>query len=256
LDQNEIYEKVSLRHANGVKIERSLCFYNPQEVYKALKSNPEVRKWLRFISNYYIPPKAKVLLIYPCSAEKPYPKSRSYKKLFNTLSKLGEKRKEIHVVTISEPFGLVPEEFYEKRNDWHDWKNSWYDCPGLFKWWCRRYGQPYSKDYLEKCIQILAIYVARFFIKAKTMKRYSRIIAFVRTFSSNLEVKEDHTHRKIIELASKIAGIHVDLIPPKHLVAEICLKKGKVAWDMYGVSHPMAQDYLLKYLKRVLKSEN
>jgi len=252
--RNEIYEKVSLKRANGVKIKRSLCFYNPQEVYKALKSNTEVRRWLKFLSNHYIPPKAKILLIYPCSAEKPYHKSRSYKRLFNTLSKLGEERKEVHVITISEPFCLVPEEFYGKKNDWHDWENSWYDCPGLFEWWCRRYNQPYSKDYLEKSIQILATYTAEFFTKTK--EHYSRIIAFVRTFSSGLEIKDDHTHRRIIELAAKIAKVHVDLLPPKHVVAQIVLKKGRLAWDMYGVSHPMAQDYLLKYLRKVLKNEN
>lgn len=256
MKQDEIYEKVSLKRANGVKIERSLCFYNPQEVYKALKSNMEVRRWLMFLSNHYIPPKAKVLLIYPCSAEKPYHKSRSYKMLFNTLQELGEERKDVHVVTVSEPFCLIPEEFYGKKSDWHDWESSWYDCPGLFEWWCRRYDQPYSKYYLEKCIQILATYAAKFFMKAKAEKSYLRMIAFVRTFSSSLEVKDDHTHRRIVELAARIAKVQVDLLPPKHVVAEIVLKKGRLAWDMYGVSHPMAQDYLLKYLRKVLKNGN
>jgi len=255
MKRDEIYEKISLKRAKGVKIKHSLCFYNPQEVYTALTSNTEVRRWLEFLSNHYIPPKAKVLLIYPCSAEKPYHKSRSYKRLFNTLSRLGEKRKKVHVVTISEPFCLIPEEFYGKKNTWHDWENSWYDCPGLFEWWCRRHGQPYSKDYLEKCIQILASYVAKFFMKAKARKCYSRIIAFVRTFSSGLEVKDDHTHRRIIELAAKIAKVDVDLIPPRHVVAKIVLEKGKFAWDTQGVAHPMAQSYLFKYLKNVLRDE-
>ena len=252
--RDEIYKKVSLRHANGVKIKRSLCFYNPEEVYKALTSNTEVRRWLEFISDHYIPARAKILLIYPCSAEKPYHKSRSYTKLFNTLSKLGEKRKEVHLVTISEPFCLIPEEFYGKKSEWHDWENSWYDCPGLFEWWCRKYSQPYSKDYLEKCIQILAMYAAKFFMKANHC--YSRIVVFVRTFSSGLEVKDDHTHRRIIELAANIAKVHVELLPPKHVVAEIVSKEGRLAWDMYGISHSIAQDYLLKYLKQVLENEN
>lgn len=254
--RDEIYEKVSLKHAKGVKIKRSLCFYNPQEVYMALTYNAEVKKWLKFITNHYIPPKAKVLLIYPCSTEKPYHKSRSYRRLFSTLSKLRKERKEVHLVTISEPFGLIPEEFYGKKNDWHDWEDIWYDCPGLFEWWCRKYGQSYSKEYLEKCIRILATYVAKFFIKAKVRRSYSKIVAFVRTFSSGLKTKDDHTHRRIIESAARIAKVHVDLLPPKHIVAEIVLKRGRFAWDMYGVAHPIAQDYLLKYLKKVLKDEN
>ncbi|RSN71494.1 DUF5591 domain-containing protein [Candidatus Methanodesulfokora washburnensis] len=254
MERDEIYRRISLKRAKGVKIERSLCFYNPHEVYTALTNNSEVRKWLEFISNHYTPPKAKILLIYPCSAEKPYHESRSYRRLFSTLSKLGERRKDVHVVTISEPFGLVPEEFYGKKNYWHDWKNSWYDCPGLFEWWCKKYGQPYSKEYLEKCIQILASYVAKFFIKAT--ESYSRIIAFVRTFSSRLEVRDDYTHRRIVELAAKIAKVRVDMLPSKELIAEIVLKRGRFAWDMYGVSHPIAQDYLLNYLIEVLKNEN
>jgi archaeosine synthase len=251
MDKHEIYYKASLKHAKrGVNISQDLTCYNPYEVYLTLTTNNEVIKWLKFISNYYIPRKAKILLIYPCSADKPYHESRSYKILFKTLAKLKERRKEIHLMTISEPFGLVPEEFYGVKTPWHDWSKSWYDCPGLFEWWCRKHGQPYSKEFLEKSIQILADYIAKFFIRVKELNIYSKIIAFVRTFSSKLEVRYDYTHRRIIELAASLAKIRVDLLPPKEIVAEIVLKKGRFAWDMYGVSHPMAQNYLLNYLKR------
>jgi len=255
MERREIYKKISFKRANGVNIEYSLCFYNPQEVYKALKNNIEVKRWLRFISNHYNPPKAKVFLIYPCSSEKPYYKSRSYKALFNTLSKLGEKRKEIHVVTISEPFGIIPEEFYGKKTRWHDWEKRWYDCPGLFEWWCKKHGQNYSLEYLEKSIQILAYYVAKFLKKVQVNKINSRIIAFVRTYSSSLEIKKDHTHRRIIELASKIANVDIDILPPKHVVKKIVSERGRFAWDMYGVAHPIAQNYLLRYLKNLLQDE-
>jgi len=253
MERSELYERISLKRAKGVTIERCLCFYNPYEVYVALTSNDEVLRWLEFISNHYVPPKARVLLIYPCSAEKPYHESRSYKRLLKTLSKLGEKRREVHVMTISEPFGLIPEEFYGKKVPWHDWSTSWYDCPGLFEWWCKRHGQPYSREYLDRCVHILASYVAKFFEKAKAIESYSRMIAFVRTFSSSLEVRADHTHRRVVELAAKIAGVTVDLLPPKDVVAEIVSKRGRLAWDFYGVSHPIAQDYLLNYLKELLR---
>jgi hypothetical protein len=81
------------------------------------------------------------------------------------------------------------------------------------------------------------------------------MVAFVRTFSSNLEIKEDHTHKRIVELAAKIADVVVDILPPKEIVAEIVSKRGRLAWDMYGVSHPIAQDYLLRYLRKVLENE-
>jgi len=256
MNGDEIYEKVSLKRANGVRIPRYLCFYNPEEVYLGLTRNTEVRKWHEFISNHYVPPRAKILLIYPCSAEKPYHLSRSYKVLFRTLSKLGEKRREIHLVTISEPFGLVPEEFYGKNTPWFDWSSMGYDCPGLFRWWCDKYKQPFNKEYFDKSIEILAEAIADYLRKAKKMNSYSRYIAFVRTYSSNLQIKEDHTHRKIIELASRKAKLNVELHPPKKIVKEIVRKKGRLAWDLYGVSHPIAQEYLLRLLEEAVSYED
>lgn len=252
MERNDIYNKISIKRAKGVEIKHNLCFYNPQEVYKALTSCSEVKRWLEFISNHYDPPTAKVFLFYPCSADKPYYKSRSYKILYNTLSRLGKKRKEVYVITISEPFGLIPQEFYYSRNDWHDWETFWYDCPGLFEWWCKKYGQPYSREYLEKCIELLASYVAKFLTKLKNKNRHSKIIAFVRTFSSSLNIKHDHTHRRIIEIAMNIANVKVNLLPPKRVVAKIVSDKGRLAWDMYGVAHPLAQNYLLHRLKVIL----
>jgi archaeosine synthase len=218
---------------------------SPEEVYEALINNSKISKWLTFISNHYRPPHKRILLIYPCTATKPYSESRSYRALFKTLSALGEKRKEIHLMTISEPFGLIPEEF-QNRENWN------YDCPGLFEWWCNKNNQVFSKEKLNKCIEILAEYTAKFFEKAHREKCYSKIIAFVRTYTSQLEKKEDHTHRRIIERAVKISGIKVDILPPKTLVSRIVKERGRFAWDMYGVAHPLAQDYLLNYIRRIL----
>jgi archaeosine synthase len=218
----------------------------------ALLKNREVKRWLTFISNHYTPQPAKIFLIYPCSSQKPYHESRSYKILFNTLAKLGERRKYVHVLTISEPFGIVPEEFYGKRTKWHDWKNRWYDCPGLFEWWCRRHKQPYSKEYLEKSINLLAYYVAKFFETLKKEGNCPKIIAFLRTYSSKLEIRNDYTHRKIIEKAAKIAKLNVEILPDEELISKIVSLRGRLAWDMYGVAHPLAQKYLLRYLKSVL----
>lgn len=256
MKKRELYQKVSSSKENSVRIKISLCFYNPIEVYNGLTTNNEVVRWLKFISNHYLPPhNKKILLIYPCSSEKPYHKSRSYKILSKTLNALGDKRKDVHLITISEPFGLVPEEFYGKKTEWHDWKNEWYDCPGLFEWWCDRYNQAYSKEHLDKCIELLAMHVADFLKKAKSKKCYSKIIAFVRTYTSQLKTKHDHTHRRIIERAAETANVDVEILPDQALVSKIVENKGRMAWDMYGVSHPMAQEHLLKYLKGVLNEK-
>jgi len=251
--RRELYRKVSSKKGRGVRIKPSLCFYHPKEVYEAVTQNSDVVKWLNFISNHYSPPpNKKVLLIFPCSNEKPYHKSRSYRILCKTLDALGNQRKTIHLMTISEPFGLVPEEFYENKSEWHDWKSEWYDCPGLFEWWCNKYDQPYSQEYVKKSVECLANYIAKFLLKVKSRKCYSKIIVFIRTYSSQLKTKDDHTHRRIIEKAAEIANVNIEILPNKRLISKIVKKSGRMAWDMYGVAHPLAQEYLLQHLKGVL----
>ena len=239
------------RNRNKCNVNPALCFLNPKEVHQALVNNSEVKKWLDFISNHYTPPTRKILLIYPCSKEKPYYNSRSYKKLFKTLQALGDLRKEVHLVTISEPFGIVPEEFYGKKCEWHDWEASWYECPGLMPWWCNKYGQTYSVEIANECINILADYVAKFLIKAKC--KYSHIIAFVRSFTSNLHITDGLVHRKILERASYRAAVPIKVLPPREIVSEIVEKSGRYGWDMQGVAHPIAQNYLLRYLRGLLE---
>jgi archaeosine synthase len=256
MSARELYRRISSKKGKGVKIKPSLCFYNPEEVHKAVTGNENVVRWLHFISNHYWPPRnKKVLLIFPCSNEKPYHKSRSYRILFRTLETLGDRRRGIHLITVSEPFGLIPEEFYGKKTEWHDWHNDWYDCPGLFEWWCDKHRQPYSEEYVDKSIEQLAKYVARFFLKVDSRKCYSKIIAFVRTYTSQAETRKDHTHRRIIEKAAEIAKVEVEILPDKNLVSRIVSKRGRMAWDMYGVAHPLAQEYLLQYLKGALDDE-
>ena len=218
-----------------------MCFYTPKEVLDAITTNPHIKSWLRYISSEYVPPKEKrFLLLYPCSTIKPYPESRSYRTLFKTLSFISEDRRDkIHLVTVSEPFGLVPEEFYDKFQ-------IWYDCPGLFEWWCKRHKLAYSEIYLEKCIEILANRVAEFLIR--TREHYTSRVAFVRTFSSNLERKKDHTHARILEKAVELSGIPVTILPSKRWIMRVVGSSRKFAWDMYGVAHPIAQRFLLNFL--------
>jgi archaeosine synthase len=251
-NREELY-RISAGKAKDVRIAREMCFYNPEEVYTALTRCKSIKKWLGFISNHYVPASNKeILLIFPCSTRKPYPESRSYRMLFKTLEVLGDKRRAIHVATISEPFGLIPEEFYGKRTRWHDWQNDWYDCPGLFEWWCRKHKQPYNQEYADKSIELLSNHVADFLAKVKSRKSYSDIIAFVRTYSSKLERKRDHTHRRIIEKAAESSGVKVTVLPPRKVVSNIVKSRGRLAWDLYGVAHPLAQQYLLRHLSGVL----
>jgi len=44
----------------------------------------------------------------------------------------------------------------------------------------------------------------------------------------------------------------VKLLPPISLISEIIKRRGRLAWDFYGVAHPIAQDFLLMYLRQML----
>ncbi|MCD6357359.1 MAG: DUF5591 domain-containing protein, partial [Thermoproteales archaeon] len=235
MDRLQIYQAESIKRGKNVKILPELCAYTPREVYELLLTNNRIKSWFKIIGNHYYPedPSKKILLMYPCSTIKPFWESRSHKALFKTLKNLSEYRKYIHLVTVSEPFSLIPEDFYGKKTQEYNWDDEWYDVPGLFEWWVKKNGLPYEREYLDKSIKIIAENIAKYLEKTKNL--YKVRIAFVRTYSSALEKKDDHTHRRMIELASKISGVKVKILPSKYLVKKIVKKHGKFAWDMYGI---------------------
>ena len=63
------------------------------------------------VSSDYNPRSPSLFLLIPCSARKPYFLSQSYKAIYHTLSRtLKKKQKDICVLTITSPLGVVPEE--------------------------------------------------------------------------------------------------------------------------------------------------
>jgi archaeosine synthase len=223
------YQKVSNKIGKGVNINPDLCLYNPSQVVHSLKNNFTIKNWLKFISNHYLPKKKDVLLIYPCSTTKPYSESRSYKKLFKTLNELKDNRASVHLMTISEPFGLIPEEYYGVNSDWHDWQNDWYDCPGLFEWWCKKHSFEYNKSEADEALSILSDYIADLFIKVDKNNCYKKKIGLVRTYSSSFERKHDHTHRRMLEQAVKKSGTDLEILPTKKMVSKIVTERGSFA---------------------------
>jgi len=71
---------------------------------------PEIKRYQkRIIDRYKKPDSAKVLLLLPCSAKKPYSLSKSHK-LFKKMIKISDNSFTIHEVIITSPLGLVPRE--------------------------------------------------------------------------------------------------------------------------------------------------
>ncbi|MFQ5909139.1 MAG: archaeosine synthase subunit alpha [Thermoplasmata archaeon] len=81
----------------------------------------------RMLERYSKPPSAKILLLLPCSARKPYSRSRSHR-IFKRAVGTAKNRYLIHEVTVTSPLGLVPRElelFYPAQN---------YDIPVTGDW--------------------------------------------------------------------------------------------------------------------------
>lgn len=75
-------------------------------------SRPEVLRWHKRIRERYTPPEdIKLTVLLPCSAKKPYSKSKSHM-LFKRYIKRGAKNKisRVHEVSLTSPLGLVPRE--------------------------------------------------------------------------------------------------------------------------------------------------
>ncbi len=91
-------------------------------------SRPDVERFRRRIKERYRKPKsAKVLLLLPCSAKKPYSLSASHKRFRKAVEASGNKGL-IHEVIVTSPLGIVPRElelFYPAQN---------YDIPVTRDW--------------------------------------------------------------------------------------------------------------------------
>ena len=72
-------------------------------------SHPSVVDFQQRLSDYAPPSKEMVLLVLPCSARKPYFKSSSHKRFYNTIREV-DNHLNLHIVSVTSPLGLVPRE--------------------------------------------------------------------------------------------------------------------------------------------------
>ncbi len=224
--------------------ETALVLRSPEDVLDGLNNNSTIRDWLDFIESKYVMPRREVLLLFPCTATKPYLESRSYRILLETLNQINGSKGKIHLATVSEPFGLVPQEFYDDTQ-WN------YDCPGLFQWWCERNSIDYDPDTVRQCLEIIGKAVGRF-LERNYLRRFATLIACVRYCSSSLAFKGDHTHRRILEIASDVSGVPIRFVPNRAQIRSLVTSRGAFAWDMYGPAHPVAQCHLRSSLEVAL----
>ena len=98
--------------------------------YVLLESHrrPEMARFRRRLLERYRPPAAKtVLLLVPCSRTKPYRASRSHRRFRTAFEELRHVER-LHVVSVSSPIGLVPQELEDVPPARH------YDIPVTGEW--------------------------------------------------------------------------------------------------------------------------
>lgn len=193
-------------------------------------SHRDVVKWHDFVTSFGCKEGKRILLFTPCAAVKPYKNSETYRIILPTLEKTGLRPK-IHVVAISEPLALEPEEY------WNSYPVANYDCAGLFRDFVQSKELAWSHRDFAKCMQELSEIVARYLIATK--KCYDRRFAFVRS-----------NHELIVKKAVERSGIHVRVIPnaieKKRLIAQVGFGK----YCFRGLRLPEANRLLSKVLTR------
>ncbi|MFQ6105953.1 MAG: DUF5591 domain-containing protein [Candidatus Hydrothermarchaeaceae archaeon] len=109
---------------------------------------PEVLRWHERIKERYTPPKnIKLTVILPCSAKKPYSKSKSHMQFQKYIRRgAGKKIGLVHEIILTSPLGLVPRELEEV------YPASHYDIPVTGHW---------SKNERAVALELLRDYISK-----------------------------------------------------------------------------------------------
>jgi hypothetical protein len=224
----------------------------PEATLNVLRDpDSDIRQWLAYIEQQYTPPEhTDTLLLYPCASEKPMCDSRTYQSLSKTLSQYTEEQqRHIHVVTVSEPMGLIPFEL-------QDGESFLYDNPGLFGWWVKKESDhDWNKHAQEQCLQILGDHIAGFLQRAIEQEWYDTRIACVRHVTAYGNQSGDQTHRQMLRHAEQTTDAPLDLqwLPQEDTVLALTDEVGPMAWQMTGVAHEAVQTELAETLSETLQ---
>ena len=136
---------------------------------------PEVKRWHSRVEERFLPPKnTELVLLFPCSAKKPYSFSRSHTLYRKAVKEaLGSGVFRVHELILTSPFGVVPREW--------EWLAK-YDIVVTGHW---------SEEEIKPAAELLA----------KTLEKYPKgtpIIAHL-----------DEAYARIAELASEMSGREV-----------------------------------------------
>ncbi len=139
---------------------------------------PEVRRWHARVEERFVPPKnTELLLLFPCSARKPYSFSRSHTLYRKAVKEaLGSGINRVHELILTSPFGVVPREW--------EWLAR-YDIVVTGHW---------SEEEVRPAAELLA----------KTLEKYPRDVPIV----AHLDEAYAEVARLAAELADRGDNLH------------------------------------------------
>ena len=98
-----------LYHSTQLILDKGAKIHIPIRANNLSLQNPSVIDFQQRLSRFSPPVKNMILLERPCSSRKPYFKSSSHKRFFNTIREI-DNYLSLHIVSVTSPLGLVPRE--------------------------------------------------------------------------------------------------------------------------------------------------
>ena len=231
-------------------LDPELTAYTPGETVKLL-THPKIKDWMEKMRNFTMPENFKLIVLVPCAKAKPWgsarPKKSDLYNAYHAILDMVKNKKlsingDIYFVTISEPLGVVPQDFWDTFPQ--------YDNPGLFKDPVMRSGGLFTRDYsktplgekqiipfdtdaYQKAIKSLSAEINNFLNKNNIPGR--KFISFVDENTGNLT-----THAHMLNEANV-----EDILRPEYRFPK---PSGKTSTQKDKVT-PL--EHYLKYLKNI-----
>lgn len=213
-------------------LDPELTAYTPGETIK-LFSHPKIQDWFKLMSSFKIPKKydmahGGLVILVSCAATKPWGfgcKRGDFYKYYNEIRRDAQsgKTRPVYFVTISEPLGVVPEDYW---GDNPDKIFPQYDNPGLFKdtslqsgmttkAWAKsplksKREMPFDDEAFNVSIQTLGKEIANF---VKRHKGYEFV-----SFVEHADATSKSTHSSMLDVAQNILGYEIPRNPKKSKV--------------------------------------
>lgn len=215
-------------------LDDQLTAYTPGETLELIMNSPKIKEWFEKMRNFKIPEGYGTVILVSCAATKPWGMSCNKGDFYPYYNKIRQdvrdgKIKPVYFVTISEPLGAVPEDF------WGDDPAKLfpqYDNPGLFNdtvlqsgmmtkdWEKSPLGQkremPFGKESFDKAIQILGTELGNF-LRNNSAHNF---VSFVEQADGTKS-----THSRMLDIAEKVSGTPIERNPKKPGVGRQAVNK-------------------------------